>query len=185
MSRTRVGLRFGPTAPQRWTVWLNWSSRRALGMSRGPAITKGRVITPSFSRILTEIAWKSAIESKGPDECAGEGRIRLGALSDEPAEDEPGDVADQDRQNRKRDEHRFASDGHDLSASGLDVLGAVLYMFISCCLSLHDGELLSLQRQRIRLAVELYLLIVSDFFQYGDEQPGFFVIHGFPYRLQV
>src|SRR5262245_66055024 len=111
-------------------------------MSRGLAITKGRVITPSFSRMLTEIAWKSAIESKGPDECAGEGRIRLGALSDKPTEDEPRDVGDQERQDGENDDKRFAGDRHDLSASGLDMLGAVLYMFISCCLSLPDRDFL-------------------------------------------
>jgi len=156
-------------------------------MWKGRAITKGRVITPSFLRIHVEIAWKSAIEPKGPDECAGgsEERIRLGALSDEPTEDEPGDVGDQEHQDGENDKERFASDRHDLSASGLDVLGTVFYMVVSFCLSPHDRKLLLLQRQRIRLAVELHPLIVSDFFQYGDNEPGFFVIHGYPYRLQV
>lgn len=67
-------------------------------------------------------------------------------LTDEPTEDKPRDVSDQDRQNREHDEHRFACDCHDLSASGLDVLGAVLYMLVSFRLPLHDRKLLPLQR---------------------------------------
>ena len=59
--------------------------------------------------------------------CRGsEERICLGALSDEPTEDEPGDVGDQERQDGENDKERFASDRYDLSASGLDVLGTVL-----------------------------------------------------------
>ena len=67
-------------------------------------------------------------------------------LTDEPTEDEPRHVSDHDRQNRERDEHRFACDGHDLGASGLDVLGPVLDMLISFRLSLYNRKLLPLQR---------------------------------------
>jgi hypothetical protein len=67
-------------------------------------------------------------------------------LTDEPTEDEPRHVSDQDRQNRERDEHRFACYGHDLGASGLDVLGPVLDMLVSFRLSLHNRKLLPLPR---------------------------------------
>ena len=56
MSRMRVELRFGPTAPQRWTVWRSLSSGLEPGMSKALAIMKGQVITPSFSKTLAEIA---------------------------------------------------------------------------------------------------------------------------------
>jgi hypothetical protein len=90
-------------------------------------------------------------------------------LRDEPTEDEPGHIGDQERQDEEDQEECFASNGHYVRASGLDVLGAGLNVFVSFRLSLHDRKLLSLQGQGIRLAVELHPLIVADFLQDGDK----------------